>query len=248
MWWIGTPLLRVSTADSVRLQMKQYVVMVAGGTGTRMRQTTAKQFLNVEGMPLMWWTLRRFKQALPEAEVTLVLHDSLFEEFAELETKHGSAGARNLVPGGAERFHSVKAGLAMLPDAGVVGIHDAVRPFPSVDTIRRCYALAESQGSAVPVVPVKDSIRRVDHMNKMNQAQDRSMLMAVQTPQCFDLATLKSAFDTPYRPEFTDDASVMEAAGHDIHLCEGDSWNVKVTTPEDLTIAKAFVQSAWLEA
>ena len=114
--------------------MKQYVVMVAGGTGTRMRQTTAKQFLNVEGLPLMWWTLRRSKEALPEAEVTLVLHESLFEEFSELEREYGSAGARHVVPGGAERFHSVLAGLNTLPDSGIVGIHDAVRPFPSVET------------------------------------------------------------------------------------------------------------------
>ena len=225
--------------------MKHYVVMVAGGTGTRMRRSTAKQFLNVEGLPLMWWTLRRFKEALPEAEVTLVLHDSLFEEFAELEAQHGSAGAHHVVPGGAERFHSVLAGLATLPDTGVVGIHDAVRPFPSVETIRRCFDQAQTMGSAVPVVPVKDSIRRMVSHDGSSQAEDRSVLRAVQTPQCFDLATLKAAFDTPYRPEFTDDASVMEAAGHEVHLCEGDPWNVKVTTPEDLTIAEAFVRSAW---
>ena len=91
--------------------MKQYVVIVAGGTGTRMRRSTAKQFLNVKGLPLMWWTLRRFKEALPEVEVTLVLHHSLFEEFAALEMKHGPCGARQVVPGGAERFHSVAAGL-----------------------------------------------------------------------------------------------------------------------------------------
>lgn len=225
--------------------MKQYVVMVAGGTGTRMRRTTAKQFLNVEGLPLMWWTLRRFREALPEAEVTLVLHESLFEEFAELERQHGDAGARHVVPGGAERFHSVLAGLNTLPDEGIVGIHDAVRPFPSVETIQRCFAVAAEKGSAVPVVPVKDSIRRVDADQVSSQAEDRSVLRAVQTPQCFDLATLKAAFDTPYRPEFTDDASVFEAAGHHVELCEGDPWNVKVTTPEDLTIAEAFVRSAW---
>ena len=225
--------------------MKDYVVMVAGGTGTRMRLTTAKQFLNVEGLPLMWWTLRRFREALPEAEVTLVLHERLFEEFAVLEAKYGSAGAAHVVPGGAERFHSVLAGLATLPDTGVVGIHDAVRPFPSVETIQRCFAQAEAQGSAVPVVPVKDSIRQMDREGASSQAVDRSVLRAVQTPQCFDLATLKAAFDTDYRLEFTDDASVMEAAGHEVHLCEGDPWNVKVTTPEDLIIAKAFVQAAW---
>ncbi|MEC8336379.1 MAG: 2-C-methyl-D-erythritol 4-phosphate cytidylyltransferase [Bacteroidota bacterium] len=221
--------------------MKQHVVMVAGGTGTRMRQSTAKQFLNVEGLPLMWWTLRRFREALPEAEVTLVLHESLFEEFYELERTFGSAGAMHVVPGGAERFHSVLEGLKTLPDEGVVGIHDAVRPFPSVEAIQRCFELAARSGSAIPVVPVKDSIRRVEE--DRSEAVDRGALRAVQTPQCFDLATLKAAFDTPYRPEFTDDASVYEAAGHTVNLCEGDPWNVKVTTPEDLTIAEAFVRA-----
>ncbi len=222
--------------------MKQYVVMVAGGTGTRMRQSTAKQFLNVEGLPLMWWTLRRFREALPEAEVTLVLHESLFQEFAELEQTFGSAGAKHVVPGGAERFHSVLEGLKTLPDEGVVGIHDAVRPFPSVEAIRRCFELAARSGSAIPVVPVKDSIRRVEEDG--SEAVDRGVLRAVQTPQCFDLGTLKAAFATPYRPEFTDDASVVEAAGHTVNLCEGDPWNVKVTTPEDLTIAEAFVRAS----
>ena len=225
--------------------MKQYVVMVAGGTGTRMRRSTAKQFLMVEGLPLMWWTLRRFREALPDAEVTLVLHESLFDKFTALEAIHGSAGAAHVVPGGAERFHSVLAGLATLPDTGIVGIHDAVRPFPSIETVRRCFAAAERTGSAVPVVPVKDSIRQMDREGASSQAVDRSVLRAVQTPQCFDLATLKAAFETDYRPEFTDDASVMEAAGHEVQLCEGDPWNVKVTTPEDLIIAKAFVQAAW---
>ena len=225
--------------------MKHYVVMVAGGTGTRMRRSTAKQFLMVEGLPLMWWTLRRFREALPEAEVTLVLHESLFDEFTALEESHGSAGATHVVPGGAERFHSVLAGLATLPDEGIVGIHDAVRPFPSIETVRRCFAEAERTGSAVPVVPVKDSIRHVNDQDGSSEAVDRGVLRAVQTPQCFDLATLKPAFNREYLPEFTDDASVYEAAGHAVTLCEGDPWNVKVTTPEDLTIAEAFVRSAW---
>ena len=180
-----------------------------------MRQSTAKQFLNVEGLPLMWWTLRRFREALPDAEVTLVLHESLFEEFSELERTFGSAGAMHVVPGGAERFHSVLEGLKTLPDEGVVGIHDAVRPFPSVEAIQRCFELAARSGSAIPVVPVKDSIRRVEE--DRSEAVDRGALRAVQTPQCFDLATLKAAFDTPYRPEFTDDE--VQASSLPTRIC-----------------------------
>ena len=186
----------------------------------------------------MWWTLRRSKPC--PRRVTLVLHESLFEEFSELERTFGSAGAKHVVPGGPERFfHSVLEGLKTLPDEGVVGIHDAVRPFPSVEAIQRC--LSSLRARAVPSPWChEDSIRRVEEAG--SEAVDRGALRAVQTPQCFDLATLKAAFDTPYRPEFTDDASVYEAAGHTVNLCEGDPWNVKVTTPEDLTIAEAFVR------
>ena len=222
--------------------MKAHVVMVAGGTGTRMRLATAKQLLIVEGLPLMWWTLRRFQEAMPDAPITLVLHEGLFDDFAALETEYGSAGVERVVPGGAERFHSVKAGLAHLPSEGVVGIHDAVRPFPSVDTIRRCFDEAGVHGSAIPVVPLKDSIRQVE--GERNAAVPREQLRAVQTPQCFDLALLQPAFEVDYRSEFTDDASVMEHAGHGIHLCEGDPWNVKVTTPEDLVITRAFLRDS----
>ena len=125
--------------------MKQYVVMVAGGTGTRMRQTTAKQVLNVEGLPLMWWTLRRFRRGSSEAE-----SPSCFTKVSSRNLRNsnelGSAGARHVVPGGAERFHSVLAGLNTLPVAGIVGIHDAVRPFPSVETIQRCFKVAAEKG------------------------------------------------------------------------------------------------------
>lgn len=222
--------------------MKAHVVMVAGGTGTRMRLATAKQLLIVEGLPLMWWTLRRFHEAMPDAPITLVLHEGLFDDFASLESMYGAAGVERVVPGGAERFHSVKAGLAHLPSEGVVGIHDAVRPFPSVDTIRRCFDEAGVHGSAIPVVPLKDSIRQVE--GERNAAVPREQLRAVQTPQCFDLALLQPAFEVDYRSEFTDDASVMEHAGHGIHLCEGDPWNVKVTTPEDLVITRAFLRDS----
>ena len=202
-----------------------------------MQSPTAKQFIPLEGLPLMWWTLRRFREALGDGlPVTLVLYPGLFDEFERLEQEHGPAGVSRVVAGGVERFHSVLAGLQALPEEGVVGIHDAVRPFPSVEVIRTCYAAARASGGAVPVVPVKDSIRDV-----ALGALKRSNLRAVQTPQCFDLALLKAAYAVPYRDEFTDDASVFEAAGHAVELVPGNSHNIKVTTPEDLLIAQAFL-------
>lgn len=205
-----------------------------------MNAPTAKQFIALEGLPLMWWTLRRFREAMgPELPVTLVLFPGLFAEFAELEAKFGPAGVARVVPGGAERFHSVQAGLAELPDTGVVGIHDAVRPFPDHAVIRTCFEAAQRSGGAIPVVPVKDSIRDVQ-----SGALDRGQLRAVQTPQCFDLVRLKAAYDVPYHDRFTDDASVFEAAGHSVELIPGNPDNIKVTTPEDLLVARAFLQAA----
>ncbi len=219
--------------------MNQHLIVVAGGTGTRMQAPTAKQFIALEGLPLLWWTLRRFREALGDAlPVTLVLYPGLFDEFAVLEAQHGPAGITRIVPGGAERFHSVQAGLAELPDHGVVGIHDAVRPFPDVSVIRSCFASAASTGGAIPVVPVKDSIRDL-HAGPL----ERASLRAVQTPQCFDLARLKPAYAVPYEDRFTDDASVFEAAGHPVELVPGNSHNIKITTPEDLLVARAFLQS-----
>lgn len=218
--------------------MKHHLILVAGGTGTRMAQPVAKQFLLLEGLPLMWWTLRRFHAALDHLHVVLVLHESLTEEFAALEAAHGPAGVHEVVVGGAERWHSVANGLAKLPDTGVVGIHDAVRPFVRVETIRTCFATAASLGSAVPVIPVKDSIREVN--GAASHALVRDRLRAVQTPQCLSISALKAAYGSGYRAEFTDDASVFEFAGNTVQLVSGDLENIKITTPEDWSIARSF--------
>jgi len=220
--------------------VKRYLILVAGGTGTRMAQPVAKQFLLLEGLPLMWWTLQRFRAAYMDLHVVLVLHESLFEAFRNLELDYGSAGVDQLVPGGAERWHSVANGLAVLPDDGVVAVHDAVRPFVSVATIRRCFEEAQHTGSAVPVVPVKDSIREVN--GAASHALIRDRLRAVQTPQCFDVQDLKYAYGSGFRAEFTDDASVYEFAGKRVQLVEGDLENIKITTPEDLHVAQAFLR------
>ena len=219
--------------------MSRFVLIVAGGTGTRMQSNTAKQFLSVKGLPLMWWTLRRFKEAAPDAHLCVVLNPNLFDEFKELEEKYGDSGADSIIPGGAERFHSVLHGLTTLPDEGLVAIHDAVRPFPTVEMIKSCFDEAAIHGSAIPVTPLKNSIRRIN-TEGTSQSMNRAEFLAVQTPQCFDLNLIKPAFAVDYSPNFTDDASVYEAAGHQVHLCEGDPMNMKITTKEDLIIARAL--------
>lgn len=218
--------------------MSRHVLIVAGGTGTRMKSTTAKQFLSVKGLPLMWWTLRRFREAAPDAELSIVLNEKLFDEFRELEEKYGESGAKNIIKGGKERFHSVLNGLMTLPDEGLVAIHDAVRPFPTVEMIKECFDSAAKHGSGIPVTPLKNSIRQVE--GDSTKAVNRSDYLIVQTPQCFDLALIKQAFTAEYNESFTDDASVFEAAGNKIHLCEGDPMNMKITTKDDLVIARAL--------
>lgn len=203
-----------------------------------MGRSVAKQFLMLKGLPLMWWTLRRFREADGQFHIVLVLHESLLNSFKSLEMEFGPAGADEVVTGGQERWHSVLNGLRALPDEGIVGIHDAVRPFVTKATIDRCFEQAESSGSAVPVVPVKDSIREVHGAGSHALIRDR--LRAVQTPQCFNLKELKEAYGTGFREEFTDDASVFEFAGHSIRLVEGNLENIKVTTPEDLLFADAL--------
>ena len=188
----------------------------------------------------MWWTLQRFREAYSDLHVVLVLHESLFDSFQQLESEYGPAGVDQLVSGGEERWHSVANGLAVLPEEGVVAIHDAVRPFVSVSTIRRCFEEAERLGSAVPVVPVKDSIREVN--GAASHALIRARLRAVQTPQCFAMDGLKKAYGSGYREEFTDDASVYEFAGNQVQLVDGDLENIKITTPEDLHVAHAFLR------
>ena len=219
--------------------MSRFVLIVAGGTGKRMKTKTAKQFLSVKGLPLMWWTLRSFKEAVPDAHLSIVLNPNLFEEFKKLEEKYGDSGADSIIPGGEERFHSVLNGLSTLPDEGIVAIHDAVRPFPTVEMISQCFDDAAVHGSAIPVTALKNSIRSISP-DGTSKALNRANFLAVQTPQCFDLALIKPAFAVDYNEAFTDDASVYEAAGHQVHLSEGDPMNMKITTKEDLIIARAL--------
>ena len=219
--------------------MSRFVLIVAGGTGTRMKSKTAKQFLSVKGLPLMWWTLRRFKEAAPDAHLCVVLNPNLFNEYKELEEKYGDSGADAIIPGGVERFHSVLHGLTSLPDEGIVAIHDAVRPFPTVEMIKQCFEDAAVHGSAIPVTPLKNSIRKIEN-DGSSKAMKRSDFLVVQTPQCFDLALIKPAFSVEYNPSFTDDSSVLEAFGHSVHLSEGDPMNMKITTKDDLIIARAL--------
>ena len=215
------------------MKSTRYIIVVAAGTGKRMGAPLPKQFLSVKGKPLLMHTLARLHEFDADMNVLLVLHPDYVAYWKEQLAKHELHIPHEIIAGGEERFHSVKCALDVIEDLNaVVGIHDGVRPLVSVDTLARCFNAAEEHGNAVPVIAVNDSLRELSEHG--NFAVERSRYRIVQTPQCFRVNELKSAFNRPFSPSFTDDASVFEASGHSIHLVEGNRDNLKITTPEDL--------------
>lgn len=216
------------------------VVIVAGGSGTRMGGGVPKQFRIVGGEPLLVRTVNTFAAALPAARIVVVLPASYIDFWHNLCSRF-TVARHSAVPGGEQRFHSVKAGLAALPDdTGYVAIHDAVRALCSKRLIIRALQCAVEHGSAVPALAPVDSFRTIDDSG--SHIVDRSVLRIIQTPQIFRCAELRRAYEVAYDPSFTDDASVAERAGIEIVLCEGERNNLKITTPEDITIAEAIMQ------
>lgn len=214
--------------------------MVAGGTGTRMGSATAKQFLLLAGKPIILHAFEAFHAFDPEAQFILVLYPALREEWQQLVQKYQFTLPHTLVDGGAERFHSVRNGIAALSDeVELVAVHDSVRPLVEEATISRSFAAAEEHGAAVPVVPVTDTIRR--QQGTLSFTLPRHELVAIQTPQCFQRSILESAYNVDFETTFTDDASVVERSGQYVHLCKGNRANIKVTTPEDMLIGEALM-------
>jgi len=220
--------------------MTRQAIIVAGGRGTRMNNEVPKQFLPLCGKPIVMHTLETFYKFDPHIEIILVLPEHLIVYWQNLCVEHHFDIPHHIVAGGQERFYSVKKGLAFAKPNALIAIHDGVRPFVSHSTLERCFSLAELQGNAIPAMPLVDSIREIK-LNK-NQIVDRTKLRAIQTPQVFQSQIITKAFEQPFSPTFTDDASVVEAYGETIHLVEGNVENVKLTTPFDLLIGEAFLQ------
>lgn len=214
-------------------------MIVAGGKGLRMGASIPKQFLPVNGLPILMLTIKRFREYDGSLRIILVLPKEQHEYWNELCKNYHFTDAYAVVEGGETRFHSVRNGLAAIPDdtQGVVGIHDGVRPFPSVEVIRACYETARTAKAVIPVVPVVETVRHIMPGGK-TETVDRADYRLVQTPQTFDIQLLKQAYAQPYRDCFTDDASVVESAGHEVTLIEGNRENIKITTPFDLRIAR----------
>lgn len=215
------------------------VVIVAGGTGSRMQSETPKQFLELAGKPVIIWTIEKFRAFDPDIKIILVLPESHLIIWHGLKTRYKSIHNVTITTGGATRFHSVMKGLANVHSEEIVGIHDAVRPLVSFETLRRCYSEAEKSGSAVPVIDVEDSLRRVIGLG--NSVLDRSSVKRVQTPQVFQAEKILTAYENCLDQGHTDDASVYESYYGHISLVEGNVENIKITFPSDMKIAEAML-------
>ena len=221
-----------------------YAIIVAGGKGLRMGGEVPKQYLPVGGVPILMRTLQAFHEADEDMDIILVLPKDQQEYWEQLCAEYRFSVPHRLTVGGETRFHSVQNGLALVPDdaEGVVGVHDGVRPFVSKEVIRRCYDAALEQGAVVPVVPVVETVRQLLPEGD-SLTVDRNLYRLVQTPQVFRITLLKEAYRQPYRPEFTDDASVVEELGHRVALMDGNRENIKITTPSDIQYAEFLCSS-----
>ena len=220
-----------------------YIIIVAGGKGLRMGSDIPKQFLPIDGLPVLMRTSRRLREYDADINIILVLPKSQQEYWHSLCKEYQFNERYTIADGGETRFHSVSNGLSLVPDdaEGVVGVHDGVRPFPAIDVIANCYATARSQGAVIPVIPVVETVRHLEDNDSRTVSRDEYRL--VQTPQTFDIQLLKRAYRQPFTPMFTDDASVVEALGDTITLVEGNRENIKITTPFDLKIAEAILRN-----
>lgn len=218
--------------------MKKAAIIVAGGSGQRMGTDLPKQFLTIHGKPLFMYSIDAFINALDGIDIILVL-PLAYHDFAKemiIESGYNTASIK-IVSGGQTRFDSVKNGLNEIVDDTIVFIHDAVRCLVSSDLINRCYLGCIENGSAIPVIPVRDSIRKLK-TDGSSELVSRDNLRIVQTPQVFLGKEIKNAFNADYNPSFTDEASVMEYAGHNVFLVDGEESNIKITYPDDLFFAE----------
>lgn len=221
--------------------LDKYAIIVAAGKGVRMENTTPKQYLLLAGKPVLYYSVRSFYKAFGDIKIILV-YATGDEKYVEDVLAYFPDGKIIKVRGGETRFHSVKNGLQEIKTASVVFVHDGVRPLVSPDLIRGCYREVLKNGTAVPCLPLKESMRRVDKDG--NIAVDRREFMAVQTPQTFLSEIIITSFSCPYEDSFTDEASVVEKSGYEIHLIEGEENNIKLTRPIDLVIAEKLMGSA----
>lgn len=222
--------------------LKRFAIIVAGGSGSRMGAALPKQFTVMAGKPLLMYSLETFFQAENEISIILVLPENHISHWQNLCTEYKFTIPHKTVAGGESRGHSVKNGLSAIEaTAGIVGVHDGARPLVVQSLVREAYSHATLSGNAVPCIPVKDSLRQKTEMG--SKPLDRSGILAVQTPQCFQLDLLRKAYEKSDFMNFTDDAQLVESLGVKIELIEGSVENLKITFPVDLILAEAILDS-----
>lgn len=220
---------------------QEYIIIVAGGSGKRIKSNIPKQFIEVNGKSLIVYTIEKFFTYNPSIGMCVVVHKDYLQHLNDLIKKYFPDKTIHTAIGGDTRFNSVKKGLELVEaDNTIVGIHDAARPMVSVDTIKRCFETAAQKGNAIPVINVNESLRVIE--NNSNKAVNRTNYKIVQTPQCFNASILKKAFEQDYSSLFTDDASVLEKKGEKIFLVDGNNENIKITHDTDLILAQHFLK------
>ena len=224
----------------IKSQVKKSVIIVAGGSGSRMGSELPKQFILLDNLPVLMWSILCFINYDPSIFIVVVLPESQISTWKALCLKHDFKYPHQVVKGGETRFHSVKNGLSSLGETDLVAVHDGVRPLVSEQTIANCFDQAGETGAAIPVLTMNETIRTGSLQH--SETVDRSLFYTVQTPQVFWLSILEAAYTQNYNPSFTDDASVVEQSGFQIRMVMGNRDNIKITHPEDLVVAKEYLK------
>ena len=219
--------------------MKQYIIIVAGGSGSRMGSTMPKQFLDLNCKPILMHTIEKMHQCLAHSEIILALPKSEFDTWKKLCQEHHFNVNHQVVEGGNTRFESVSNALKKVNEKSVVAVHDGVRPLVKNSVVNECMQIAQESGTAIPVIAIEESLRQKSESGSV--VVNRDEFLIVQTPQCFSSEVLLKAYQQDYSPTFTDDASVVEAMGIEIQLIQGNKENIKITTPEDLKKAQLYI-------
>lgn len=222
--------------------MKKYAIIVAGGIGKRMGSEIPKQFLLLDGLPILMHTISQFYNYDKEISLIIVLPKEQINYWDNLCKEYNFNVKHNVIAGGETRYVSVKNGLAIVKGEGIIAIHDGVRPLVSYETIDRCFKIAGEKGNAVPFIKVKESLRKIS--NETNIAVNREKFALIQTPQVFCSNIILNAYKKEYQTEFTDDASLVEFTGEKINLVEGNEENIKITSQSDILIAEVLSRNS----
>ncbi len=222
-----------------KIDIEQFVIIVAGGLGLRMGTSTPKQFLCIKNTPILIHTIQKFYNYNPLINIILVLPNEHFSTWENLCTKHSFNIKHIIIEGGETRYQSVKNGLNAISSKGLIAVHDAVRPLVSINLIEKCFYEANKNGNAIPCIGVNETTREIlpDGSKQLN----RNNIKLIQTPQVFESEMLQNSYKLPFNNSFTDDASVVEKAGYKINLVEGEKQNIKITTDFDLKLGAFYI-------